>query len=143
MPNSPFRAFVNHLQQITSLVVVKRSSAHGGKTLPAFLHMQRGEHRESQPVGLPGDAEGRALLVRTAVVPLVEVIGPELVGWTFESEMDDTPIAVVVVIDRERTEASYAPLARVLGQTLIGDWQDWSPNTQAGVLVNPIQEALR
>lgn len=147
----PFRTFVRRLQEMTRNVLVQNSSKHGGKTLPAYLHfaMLDGTH-DSQHVGMAGTPEDRRELVRTAVVPLVRAVGPEIVGWTFEGSMDDPTnpyekieVAVVVVIDRERAETYFAPLARVMEQTLIGEWFPWPPNQQAGTFVTPIQEALR
>jgi hypothetical protein len=140
----PFRTFVERLQDMTRTVIVRNSSKHGGLTLPAYLHfaMPDGQH-DTQHVGMAGSAEDRRELVRTAVVPLVKALGPEIVGWTFEGAMDDVSVAVVVVIDRERAETYYAPLARAMGQTLMGEWLPWPPNQQAGTFVTPIQEALR
>jgi|tagenome__1003787_1003787.scaffolds.fasta_scaffold19666626_2 hypothetical protein len=139
----PFRQFAEGLQGITRTVLVRNSSKQHGATLPSFLHMSKRGHTESQHVGLPDTAEERRALVETAVVPLVREIAPEVVGWTFEGVLDGDAIAVVLVIDRERSETWYAPLARVLGQTLIGDWIPWAPNEQAGTLLTPIQEAMR
>lgn len=139
----PFRQFTEDLQGMTRTVLVRNSSKHGGAPIPPFLHMSRGGHTESQHVGLPDSAEDRRALVETAVAPLVRELAPELVGWTFEGIMDGVDIAVVLAIDRERTETWYAPLARVMGQTLMGDWLPWAPNEQAGTLLTPIQEAMR
>jgi hypothetical protein len=150
--SSSFRTFTDDLQSMARDVLVRNSSSHGGAAIPAFLHMQRGDVRESQHVGLPASPEARATLLKTAVVPLVAEIRPELVGWTFEGQMttladppvvEDASIVVVVAIDRERAEVLYAPLARALGQTLMGDWIGWPASEQSGALITPIQEALR
>lgn len=148
----PFRLFANHLLGMTRDVLVRNSSKHGGTPLGVYLHMQRGDVRESQPVLMPDTPAARAQLIETAVVPLVASVRAELVGWTFEGETADPddadqrriPVAVVIVIDRERAETHYAPLARALGQTLIGEWLPWGAHDmQTGPLITPIQEALR
>jgi hypothetical protein len=140
----PFRTFVDDLAGIVRGVLVKNSSAHGGRTLPAYLHFSMpGGERDSLHVGMAGTTEMRRELVETAVLPLVKATGPELVGWTFEGELDGTTVAVVVAIDRERSEVWFAPLARAMGQTLIGEFQPWPANQQAGTFITPIQEAMR
>jgi hypothetical protein len=80
-------------------------------------------------------------LVEGFLIPLIQERMAIKVAWTFTSATttDNLRMAVAVVIDRERHETWLAPLF----PEGIGEWLGIGPNSTYGLLVGPIQEALR
>lgn len=75
-----------------------------------------------------------------ALLPTIRGLRAERVAWSFQSTDDDL---IVLSIDRERHETWRAPLLTPDTRPLIGAWVLLPPNQQAGLLVTPIQKALR
>jgi hypothetical protein len=84
----------------------------------------------------PGGAEE---LIEGFVIPLIQERMATKIAWTFTAVADDLRIVVAVVIDRERHETWLAPLF----PEGVGEWLGIGPNSTYGLLVGPIQEALR
>lgn len=140
-----FREFTDDLTRVAQAVLVR--NAHG-RTIPSYLHVARRDGRvDTLHIGLGDTPELRKALIETAVVPLVQDMDPEMVGWTFEGVIAEQDALVVVVIDRERAETWLAPLFRPgegwPDETVSGTFTAWPANEQTGSLITPIQEALR
>lgn len=96
------------------------------------------------------DAVSRGRLLEY-VRPLLAAYGARQAAWSFfaevgslfDSRREAADHAIVVVVERERTECWMAPLHRYPNQPpALGVWTQAEPNMQVGVLID-IQEDLR
>lgn len=100
----------------------------------------------------PDHPERRGELVNGFVVPLAQEREASMVAFsfagtritTYEGDRDEERLDVmtVVVMDREVQEAWVAPLGD-LHAGAIAAWELLPANEQVGMLITPIQEALR
>jgi hypothetical protein len=84
----------------------------------------------------PGGTED---LIEGFVIPLIQERMAIKVAWTFTTTADGLRMVVAVAVDRERHETWLAPLF----PEGVGEWLGIGPNSTYGLLVGPIQEALR
>lgn len=79
-------------------------------------------------------------LVAGFVVPLIQQHDAIKVAWTFTSSFNESTRAVTaIVIDREVSEV----WAAFLDDRSVGEWNNLGTNTTQGLLIEPVQEALR
>jgi hypothetical protein len=85
------------------------------------------------------ESGGTEDLIEGFVIPLVQERMATKVAWTFTTLADDLRMVVAVAIDSERHETWLAPLF----PEGVGEWLGIGPNSTYGLLVGPVQEALR
>lgn len=140
-----YREFVEHMQGLTTHLV---GQITGDRDIVPMVHMARGDGVGSTLFS--GDwLEHRDLFIQSLVLPLMEVVKPEFVAWTFTGRRGradgewEHETAVAVCIDRERHETWLARLVRHDNKASLGAWRPWPVNDQEGPMLTQIQEALR
>lgn len=147
---SDYRTFVEDCKGLVEQIVSVISD--GRDIVPMIHYRDASGHVDGMPVDAAwfADAESRHLLVQSLIVPFVEILRPESVAWTFTGRRGwsdgffDHDVAATCVIDRERAEVWEARLVRHDdGTASIGAWRQWPVDQAGGVLLSPIQRALR
>lgn len=144
-----FRQFV---EQVKDAAQAGAQGLRGQRDLTPFLHLESTGSRVSvfpvDPLFFADEAAQGRLVVAT--LELIDSYNADKVGWTFtgieRDEAGDEAILTALVLDREVEECWTAPIIRGVREDdipVLGGWTLTGRNTGAGLLVNPIQEALR
>lgn len=147
-PIRNYREFVDAIKGLAEHLV---TLVHGEQAfVPMVTYLFDGVV-SSQPVGQGwfADDTATASLIHDLVVPQIGLVRPESVALTFCGVTEKRAMAEIheaamaVVIDRERHEIHEARLVRHDDRASLGAWRPWPANVAQGLLVTPIQEALR
>lgn len=145
-----FREFVEETKDAVAMLA---GGVSGGRDITPMVHLETEVGRELVAVD-PQFFEvdgGTEQLVGRFIVPMIQERMAMKVAWTFTSALRAKPqfdpppeaeparMVTAVVIDGERTEAWLAPLF----DGRVGEWLLLPPNNIHGLLVGPVQEALR
>jgi hypothetical protein len=134
-----FRDFV---EETKDAVRALAGGTRGDRDITPMVHLEtEASGRELVAVDAQFFAEpgGTEVLIEALVIPLIQERMATKVAWTFTTAADDLRMVVAVIVDRERHETWLAPLF----PEGVGDWLGIGPNSTYGLLVGPIQEALR
>jgi hypothetical protein len=142
-----YRDFVEEVKDAAEALV----AGAGSRPVTPMLHLK--SHDGVYLVAVEPEffttVETRRRLVWQYVVPLLQERKADAVAWTFTAleryEPTETQrnVVCVTVIDRERYEVWLASILRAADRTFTAGWRAWAPNEQDGLLLTPIQEALR
>lgn len=142
-----FREFVEHMKGATTAQV---AYVTGARDIVPMAHFARDDMVQSVAIDAAWIApESKALLIEQVILPFIDVMRPEFVAWTFtgrrgtEDGEFDHETAVALCIERERHETWLARLVRHDDRASLGAWRSWPPNEQDGLMLTPIQRALR
>jgi hypothetical protein len=134
-----FRDFVEETKDAVSALA---GGARGDRDITPMVHLEtEASGRELvavDPLFFTKD-DGIEELLEAFVIPLIQERMATKVAWTFTSEYEGVRMVVAVAIDSERHETWLAPLF----PEGVGDWLGIGPSSTYGLLVGPIQEALR
>ena len=135
-----FRDFADETKEAVAALT---AGVRGERDITPMVHLHsQGGGREIVAVDARYFDEGRVQeLVERFIVPLVQERMATQVAWTFTSSIEEsTRIVTAVVIDREVNEVWAAYIG---ADNSIGDWTNLGTNTTQGLLIEPVQEALR
>lgn len=135
-----FRDFTEETKEAVTALV---AGVRGARDITPMVHLQSEDSgRELIAVDARYFNEGRVQeLVEGFIVPVVQERMATQVAWTFTSAIEDsTRIVTAVVIDREVNEVWAAHIG---DDNTIGEWTNLGTNTTQGLLIEPVQEALR
>lgn len=146
---SDFRTFADDCKGLVEHLV--RLVSGDRDIVPMVHYRDASGHVDGQPIDAAwfADAEARAVLVESLIVPYVEILRPESVAWTFTGRRGWTDgfyehdVAATCVVDAERAEVWEARLVRHDGRASLGAWRQWPVDQAAGRLLTPIQRSLR
>lgn len=146
-----FREFVTETLDAVRMLA---GGVQGGRDITPMVHLETPDGRRElvavDPLFFTED-DGVGELVDRFVVPLVREREATKVAWTFTAtwgaqqlsptlKVGSIRIVTAVIIDREVHETWLAP---IFDGPRVGDWLNLGANSTDGLMVGPVQEALR